>query len=361
MPRYNTEREFQLGVYWLSKQSRSPAWCRTWFDTAARQTKRASLGTADFDEAKQKLTDWFVGQHNQITEPNKAQEPCLAEVLSRYYEQHAAKLPSAGRAKISLRYWLEFWGEAEVSDVASLVRQEEFNAWLRKRGQSDGSIRRIQTSGRAAINRAWKRGEISRPIPIHMVPVRDEPPKGRPLDLEEVSALLAASPKHLQDFILWGVATGSRPQALVDLRWRQVDLRAGLINLNSPGRPQTKKYRPTVRMPHNLLEMVGGPGNSGDAPIAYKGSPVKSVRNAWRKARAAAELGDQVQPYSLRHTVARWLRMSGVPAWQVAAQLGHATAQHSMTERYAPYDPSYLQETTKAIEGYLERLRVNCV
>ena len=305
MPRYKQARDFQVGDYWLSQRRGSPAWCRTWFEPTTRQTKRVSLGTADFDEAKERLTDWFVEQKTKAVAPPPGAEPCLAEVLMRYYEQHAKFLRSEERTRYSLRFWIDFWGGAEVADVRSIAKQEEFHAWLRDRGQSPGTINRVLTSGRAAINRAWKRAEISQPVHIQMVKLGEEKPKGRPLDVDEINQLLAACPDHIKKFTYWGLATGARPEALIDLRWDQVDIEAGLIRLNPEGRQQTKKHRPTVRLPKNLLRLIGGAGPNGTAVIQYKGQPVKAVRNAWRSARDRAEMDGDVQPYSLRHTVAR--------------------------------------------------------
>ena len=51
------------------------------------------------------------------------------------------------------------------------------------------------------------------------------------------------------------------------------------------------------------------------------------------------------QPYGTR----------SVPAWEVAAQLGHQMPGLSTTEIYAPYDPAYLANTVATIdEFYLE-------
>jgi len=63
-----------------------------------------------------------------------------------------------------------------------------------------------------------------------------------------------------------------------------------------------------------------------------------------------------VNPYSLRHTVARWLRKEGVPAWEVAAQLGHKRLEFSNTEIYAPFDPSYLNQAVAGIDKLLHTL-----
>jgi integrase len=36
--------------------------------------------------------------------------------------------------------------------------------------------------------------------------------------------------------------------------------------------------------------------------------------------------------YSVRHTVTRWMRRNGVPAWEVAAQPGHKSRDYRTTE-----------------------------
>ena len=116
-------------------------------------------------------------------------------------------------------------------------------------------------------------------------------------------------------------------------------------------------------MPPILAEFYGEAHfNGSKGPIvAYDSQHVKSVRTAWRKARAKAGLDKDVQPYSLRHTVARWLRKDGVPVWEVAAQLGHSTARHEMTERYAAFSPDYLEKSATSLDKLLNEVRDNCV
>jgi integrase len=54
--------------------------------------------------------------------------------------------------------------------------------------------------------------------------------------------------------------------------------------------------------------------------------------------RQEAGLDERVHPYSIRHTVARRMRQSGVPAWEVAAQLGHKSRDYRTTELYAAFE-----------------------
>ena len=44
--------EFTIGEYWLDKRHGSPAYYRCWYDADAKRTRRVSLNSADFDEAK---------------------------------------------------------------------------------------------------------------------------------------------------------------------------------------------------------------------------------------------------------------------------------------------------------------------
>ena len=54
--------------------------------------------------------------------------------------------------------------------------------------------------------------------------------------------------------------------------------------------------------------------------------------------------------------MARHLRASGVPGWEVAAQLGHKKRDLSITEIYAPFDPAYLEKSVEAIDDFLRDL-----
>ena len=354
MPRYTTKDRFQVGPYWLSKQARSPAWCRTWYDTATQQTRRASLGTTDFADAKLELTDWFVLQHQTKDEATDA--VTLASLFARYYEHHGQKLKSAALVQLALRYWLDFYTDKTLAEAAEITQQERFHTWLMQgKGLKPNSAARIISNGKTAINWAWKRGEIDRvPYFLSIRNIGVVPPRGRPLEVSEIAKLIrAAKEPHLRDFILLMLATASRPDAIFDLTFSQCDFENSLIELNALNRPQTKKHRPAVKMPEQLKSYLKNlqQNNSSEFVISYRGNAVKNLRTIWRTARVTAGLDDQVNPYSLRHTVARYLRKSSVPAWEVAAQLGHKVRSASTTEIYAPFDPSYLSQSKQAIDA----------
>lgn len=152
--------------------------------------------------------------------------------------------------------------------------------------------------------------------------------------------------------VLWMIGTAARPDAILGLSRAQIDLDRGIVHLNPPGREQTKKYRPTVRLPPTLRAFVG----DGTYILNYRGRSVDSIRTSWREQRRRCGFDETVNPYSLRHTMARHMRASSVPAWEVAAQLGHTQPGMAMSEVYAPYDPSYLSKAVEALDSYPKML-----
>ena len=212
--------------------------------------------------------------------------------------------------------------------------------------------------GKAALNRAWGNGEITGVPKFISLPVVDAPPRGRPLDVAEIQALLDnATSEYMRRFILLILGTASRPDAIFQLKKEQCDLSRELINLNPQGRKQTKKYRPIVKLPNQLRPLIECADDG--FLITFRGKPVKSLKGSWRLLRKRVGLDQDVQPYSLRHTMARHLRASSVPAWEVAAQLGHRKTGLSITEKYASADPNFLNQSAKAIEKYLGSLTIS--
>ncbi len=360
MPRYTNDREFQLGDYWLSLRSGSSAWHRTWFDAQARQTKRVSLRTADFEQAKQKLTDWFILSHTQQEE--KPEDALLAEVFARYFEIYASKLRTADNVRRYLRDWVDFHGEATVKEACTMLRQQAFRTYLtEQRNLAPNTVRQALTIGKAALNWAWKRGEIASVPYIELVKVPRPAPKGRPMEIEEVARLIGSAEYHLQTFIIMMIATTGRTRAVLDLTFDRIDLANDLIQLNPDGREQTQKYRPTVKLPASLKPWIREHrlASPCDAVVQYHGAPVSSIRSGWRTLRAELGMDKEVQPYGIRHTMARWLRKSSVPAWETAAQLGHKMPDVSTTEIYAPFDPSYLFTFLEAVACQLRATSIS--
>lgn len=348
------EHPGQIGDFWLSKRAGSDNWCRTWFDATARQTRRVSLGTSDFQEGKLKLWEWFA-KHGRVDQ-QQPQDAALSLVLVRYWQRHACKLPSAEFAKIALRYWSKFWGEVTVSEVTA-ARQREFVASLAAEGKSPGYIKRILTVGKAALNHAYKEGEVSS-VP-YILPGEEGEARDRVLTVAESAALWVATTlphERMMLAILYG--TLARPEAALELRREFVDTDRWLLVQNPPGRKQTRKYRPVVPVAGFLRETLR------DAPpgplVTWRGKKIASFKTAFRAIRRRAGLEQAVVAKTIRHTMATEMRAAGVPEAEIQGVLGHK-AYGGRTEVYAKYRPDYLGQAIPVVDGHMSRVRATCV
>jgi integrase len=240
-----------------------------------------------------------------------------------------------------------------------VFEQERYIAARVQAGASLSRIAREFVTLRAAIRGAMKRGELSTVPFIKYVETaedqRDDEPFGRPLSMQEVAAIFnAAKTARTRLFLMILANTLCRPGAALELTRFQVDFEHGLVNLNRPGRKQTKKFRPIVPMTGALRPWLEAPGS--DRYLAYGSQKVTTAKNLWRRLRAAAGLSGDVNSYSIRHTMARELRKRRVPTEQIELMLGHRRPDKT-TQRYAPYHPDYCQDAASAIDAYMVDLQ----
>lgn len=351
MPRYQ-KRAFSVGPYFLGKRPSRPGWCRCWYDHETRQVKRVSLETVNEEEAKERLTAWFIAQ--QSGPPEKGEAPSLETVLTAYAAAREGQLASPHNVSVGKQYWLDHFGDVPAAAAAEADATAEFRDALLEDGLAPAYVNRILGVGKAALMRAYKRRMIPHVPVVEMVRGVESEPRGRPMDVEELRRLYRTfEAAHVRKLFVLGLGTGARPAAMLQLDWRQVSDTA--IRFNPPGRVQTKKRRPTVPVCGVLgtylatwrLGALEGP------VVEFRGEAVSSIKTAWRKARERAGLDTECNPYSLRHTVGRWLRAHSVPEWEVAALLGHRPRGSNVTEVYATADPAYMTASKAALDKLL--------
>ena len=167
------------------------------------------------------------------------------------------------------------------------------------------------------------------------------------MQVGEVARLYRASVPHLQAFIRWALGTAARPEAIIDLRSEQVEWVHGIMRLNPEGENRTRNTGRWCA----FLSPLSGEVFEGWL-VQYRGRHVESVKTAWRAAVRRSGLDASCRPYSLRHTVARWMRMHGVSADEVAQQLGHRKL--GITGVYTEYDPQYLSAACRELDNLLK-------
>ena len=237
------QRPFQIGKFYLSQRPNSAQWCRTWFDADTRQTRRESLGTGDLESAKVELARW-VTLHADREREHPRDVP-LGDVFIRYYQKHADTSAAPFPCRRNLAVILEALPpDVTVADL-TLERQAEAVRKLNKRGYAPGTIKRAMGAAKAAVNFAWKNGELDRPVPFASLP--EGGGRERVLTIDEMAALWDAEmPEHVRVFLALLIGTAARPEAALQLTAFQCDLDRGFLNLNPPGRQQTKKRRPIL-------------------------------------------------------------------------------------------------------------------
>jgi integrase len=173
--------------------------------------------------------------------------------LTDYAQERGIEVAAPWRIAAAIKALVPYWQARTVADVS----RETCRAFVTTRGMSAGTARRELGVLRAAINHAHREGRITRIVAVHL-PDRPEP-RDRWLTRSEAAALLRASLRqprvrlHLPLFILLGLYTGQRKEAILSLRWTQVDLDNARINFNSPGARRTNKRRARIPIPTRLL------------------------------------------------------------------------------------------------------------
>ena len=186
-----------------------------------------------------------------------------------------------------------------------------------------------------AVDRGW----------LHENPARGvgrypEKPDWTWLHPEEADALLEAcqhpkAPPYLYPLVLAAIYTGMRAGELLNLEWRDVDLRGRTISLEvtKTGR---RRLVPLRREVVDTLRRWKGT-YPGPHVIAKKdGSAFKQVPLCFRTALRRAGLrrtGRKICFRDLRHTAASWMAQNGADLLPIKRVLGHTTI--STTQRYA--------------------------
>ncbi|WP_197033837.1 site-specific integrase [Bradyrhizobium sp. URHD0069] len=250
---------------------------------------------------------------------------------------------------------IDYW---EGRTVAEITR-ETCQRYVLTRKRSAGTTRRELGVLRAAINHAHREGRLTRTVSIAL-PQRPES-RDRWLTRSEAARLLRAALReprvrlHLPLFILLGLYTGHRKEAILALRWSQVDLDASRLNFNSGGDRRSNKRKALIPIPrklHNHLKRARQRGSELGFVGHENGHRLKDIKGGFASACMRASLRD-VTPHVLRHTCATWLMMKGVPVWEAAGWLG--MSRETLERVYGHHHPNYLLSAEQACPPTLVR------
>lgn len=301
-----------------------------------------STGTSDRRLAEKALAA-FISGAGESAPGDMTVADCLAYYMDEHVEPNVISKATAICHRNAL---LEGLGDR----VVSTLREDDFHAYIAKRGRSDGTLRRELAFLTAAFNHNHRRRREDGKrrlahddiptIPLPSMP----PPRDRWLTAEEEDALLDACPlfegnrlSRIYRFIMLALETAGRKEALETLLWFQVDLPARTIALNPPGRRQTNKRRAVVRISDRLHAMLTTAYEEKETEYVLDGP--NDMSWWFQKVAGMAKLVD-VTPHVLRHTWATRAARAGVPMRQIADMLGDNMA--TVERNYYHHSPDYM-------------------
>ncbi len=324
-------------------------WEIQWYERG--QCRRRSTGTDDRRQADRQLAAHIIAEPQDKTRPRDPSERLIAEVLTAYGEGRGVAVTDTERLGYAIKALIPFWGSLSVGDINETLCR----AYCSNRGKAANTVRRELTVLRAAVNFDYENGRLTRPVAVWL-PERGES-KDRWLTRNEAASLLRAARRdprsrwHLPLFIMLGLYTAARKEAILSLRWPQVDLVRGRIDLNPPGRERTSKGRPMIPIPRKLglfLRYARRHGTDLGHVVTYQGAAVANIKHAFATACRNAGL-ENVTPHTLRHTSATWMTAAGVPFPEIARYLGHSDSR--TTEAiYAHHAADYLNGARDALD-----------
>jgi integrase len=326
----------------------------TW--TERGRSRERTTGTADRHQAEIVFTEW-MHRRGRRDGPSDPAAILITDVLNDYLEQRGPKIAAPARLAYAVLALTDFFEGNSVADVTP----QTCGRYVEKRGRSIGTARRELGVLRAAINHAHRHGKITRPVAVEL-PDRPEP-RDRWLSRVEAARIIrnARTPQarlYLPLFILIGLYTGRRKEAILSLRWPQVNLEAKTINFEVAGRRRTNKRRGIVPISPRLLPHLRRAKRRGTEMgylLHVNGARIGDIKKGFAAACKRAGLHG-VTPHTLRHTCATWLMQKGTDPWQAAGFL--SMSMETLQRVYGHHHPDYQREAAEIIGRRPQIVRV---
>lgn len=288
-----------------------------------------------------------------------------------YGEEHAPHVAAPWRLGYAIDALLPFWGSRKISDITGNTCRAYGKSRITKRGPaSPGTIRRELNVLQAAINYCFREGKLTTGAQVTLPTKPDA--KDRWLTRQEAAWLIRASRnlridgRHLADFILHGLYTGSRKATILAMHLDtpstsggHVDTLQGLLYRKPMGKAATNKRQGTARLPARYLAHLRRQAKAGRKYVVedYQGRRVGDIKKGWERAvLLAAELAgakgiildlSDVTPHTLKHTAITWTLQKGASIWDVAGYF--STSAKTIEDVYGHHSPDHQQSAVAAL------------
>jgi integrase len=433
--RARDRKRHQLGRFWLYQRPDTGTWFICWLDDSkagnvrpdgkrgGAVTRRKATGIAGGgpDSPPQDALSALAAHHLSYGEERKLtrDEALVENIFADWLEFHVAELADPERYIASYDRWVEFLdiekkaGRIEPDMRVAAVTPafvQRFTKWRFAAGVGGHTVSRDLAALRGALRWAWKAHRLDAVPFIADVPAANKSgPRDRILSFAEIASIMelaAASVEreHVLRFMMVELGTAGRPEGVLEMHARNIDLDRGLIDPNRSGKRHLRKRRPIVPIAKHVrpwVEDVRGKLIVYRVPIAERkrkpGGPThfvretSSIKTSWNaicmeagvrepamvplldeRGRPVKKDGEVVMteqrddegeivmrvnatPKTLRHTMLTWLASIGVPKEQRQMLAGHV-AQDTTSKNYEHLTPDYLAEAIKGIDAFFEEL-----
>lgn len=373
------KRIWEYGDYWIGRVAGSEYLYACWWDKRKRRTGRRSLETKVLAEAQERLIE--LAGSVRTDGSRSSDSVLLMGVLDFYFENDAKFKASKDQAFRAIQLVAEFAGQkigatARVS-AFSLLRQREFMRWcVDTHDHRSGTIARNLAVVSAAFRYACKPqlvrdgfGNDTEVVLLESAPavctqakevarltdIPESEPRGWVPTFEELGRFIDAidlRQENLFRFVMLALNTWARPEAIIDFRPdKQVD-RYGVLDLNPPGRRQTKKYRPKIRLTENLKGWLEYWNST--APMIWDGEPITTMKRTFKRHGEACGMPLFTQ-YTLRHFMATEARQLKPPVSREQRDLwlGHDDGGRT-ANWYEHRDPEFLEDARRATDTIID-------
>lgn len=247
--------------------------------------------------------------------------------------------------------------------------------WCRSRRVAQGTLRRDLQSVKAVLNWAIRAKRVKHDDAPHITLPNAGPPRDVWLDEHEEQRLWDAAsqdsvqprgrglmarrsrPWHVPGnltaggaFICIALSTGARREAIMDLTWDRVDLKARTLDFRKPGRRVTRKVRPVSRIDDRLMPVMVRLKREHDAKAVA--GPKVIEGDDWPRKRVFQILrdggfGPNITPHVFRHTFITLSLRAGMSMWDVGEVAG--VSPEMMKKHYAHHasDNRLLKEVNR--------------
>ncbi len=269
----------------------------------------------------------------------------VARIVDAYLAaKEIEKIETIVRRRDAWKAMKGFWASVDPA----VIDEQMCRDYRASRTVSDTTVRYELSLLSTALGMAVDEKRITAKPKLWMPPAAER--KTRHLTPKQFKQFLDKTvAPHAKLYMLLGVFTLSRPSALFDLEWKQVDFIRNIIDLNAAERRQTAKRRPVVPMNGMLREALAEAFNARtcDYVIERGGKRIASIKKAFQAASERSTV--QATPYTLRHTGAVWAAEQGIPMSELAQMMGHDD-DRTTQKHYARYSPEYLRNVAQAVE-----------